>query len=58
MFANWIGLDMCVTLLNHTHVFEWYLYLGGYKIDTCYYEIGLCARNIDTIVSSLVNTPV
>ena len=50
---------LCVTPLNQTPIFEWYMarfrVKNGHQKDTCYDEIELCAQNIDTILGSIVN---
>jgi hypothetical protein len=49
-----------VVTLTWTLLFAWYVaWLVSKNVhekDMCYYEIGLCAQNIDTILGSIVNT--
>lgn len=58
IFATKICGPYAATLLNQTlPVFEWYVAIKDiHQIEMCYTEIGLCARIIDTILSSIVTT--
>ena len=51
-----------VTLFDWTCIFEWYMtrfvVKNGHSQDTCYYEIGLRAQNLDTILSSKSNNTI
>lgn len=48
-----------ITLLDGKPLFDWYIARlvveYGHGKDICYDEIGLCALNIDTILSSIMN---
>ena len=52
-------MPMSITYFYRTLVFEWYVIWRGlknkYKKDMCLKEIGLCAQNMITILSSTIN---